>query len=375
MGWLAVSPRAGVEGFTMIDLLGSRMRGGIRFVLAAFVVVALWGTAPRAAQARLLRVPDAFGTIQAAVDAASAGDLVDVGPGSHCGATIDKRVTLVGRGLATIVGCADGPVLSNGVRAGFRLPGADGVSAASGTRIEGFVFDGRGISETNLAPLGVAVIATFANDVRVEHNTVLGTVQAITNTAGDRWVIAHNRVEGLTVFDCTGALCGGGDGIVIQVARDGGDAPGGPGAPVNRPKANLVFDNLVTGSIPDGFGVFSMVGVFLFDADGTVVTRNRLAIPDNPDADAIGQGVLVSDVCCGEAPLLPGARNTVITFNDGRDSQIGVEIDGSGGENTQGLALFGNLGPVVVEGVVVDDGPRPRRPFAHRHRPPHRPMF
>jgi hypothetical protein len=347
----------------------------MRVVMVGAAAAALWGGAARTAEARILRVPDAFATIQAAVDAADAGDLVDVGPGSHCGATIDKPVTLVGRGLATIVGCADGPVLSNGVRAGFRLPGADGASAASGTRIEGFVFDGRGISGDNLAPLGVAVIAGFANDVRVEHNLVLGTVQAITTPAGDRWVIAHNRIEGLTVFDCTGALCGGGDGIVIQLARDGGDAPGGPGASVNRPEGNLVFDNLVTGAIPDGFGVFSMVGVFLFDADRTVVTRNRLSIPDNPAAEAIGQGVLVSDVCCGEAPLLPGARHTVITFNDGRDSQIGVEIDGTGGENTEGLVLFRNAGPVVVEGAVVDDGPPPRRPFAHRLRPPHRPMF
>jgi len=358
----------------MIQLLGKRGSvAGAASVTAAAATLAL--AAPRAAEASLLRVPDGFATIQAAVDAADARDVIDVGPGSHCGATIDKPVTLVGHGRATIVGCADGPALSNGVRAGFRLPGTNGASGASGTRIDGFVFDGRGISGDNLAPLGVAVIAAFADDVRVEHNVVLGTVQAITDTAGDRWVIAHNRIEGITVFDCTGALCGGGDGIVIQLARDGGDAPGGPGAAINRPEQNLVFDNLVTGAIPDGFGVFSMVGVFLFDADGTVVTRNRLSIPDNPNADAVGKGVLVSDVCCGEAPLLPGARHTIITFNDGRDSQVAVEIDGSGGENTLGLVLFGNLGPVIVEGNAVDDGPPPRRPFGRGHRPPHHPMF
>jgi hypothetical protein len=345
-------------------------RGG-----AAVLAVCIWGLAASRAEARVLRVPQAFGTIQAAVDAAAAGDVIDVRPGSYCGAVIDKPLTLLGHGRATIVGCADGPVLSNGVRAGFRLPGEAGTSGASGTRIEGFVFDGRGISGDNLGPLGVAVIATFANDVRVEHNLVLGTVQAITDTAGDRWVIAHNRIEGFTVFDCTGAFCGGGDGLVIQPARDGDDVPGGPGAPANRPEGNWVFDNVVTGTIPDGFGVFSVVGVFLFDADRAVVTRNRLSIPDNPNADAIGQGVLVSDECCGEAPLTPGPRGEVITLNDGRDSQIAVEIDGTGGENTQGLVLFGNLGPVVVEGAVVDEGPPPRRPCVAGRRPHHRPMF
>ena len=50
-------------------------------------------------------------------------------------------------------------MLAGGVRAGFRLAGADGVSGASGTQIEGFVFDGRGVSAANLEPLGVAIIA------------------------------------------------------------------------------------------------------------------------------------------------------------------------------------------------------------------------
>jgi hypothetical protein len=131
----------------------------------------------------------------------------------------------------------------------------------------------------------------------------------------------------------------------------------------------------VSGAIPDGFDVFSLVGVFVLDADGTFVSRNSLSIPDNPNADAIGQGVLVSNVCCGEPALEPGARNTVVTFNDGRDSQIGVEIDGTGGENTLGLRLFGNLGTELVEGNVVDPRvPRRRPPRFGRHIV-HRPMF
>jgi nitrous oxidase accessory protein NosD len=327
---------------------------------SGFVVVAgLLAAAPGEAQARTRRVPDRYPTIQSAVDAADAGDVIDVGPGRHCGATIDRPVRLRGDGRAVIVGCADGPVLANGVRAGFRLPGVDGASAASGTQIEGFVFDGRGVSAANLEPLGVAIIATFANDVRVERNRVLGTVQGITNTGGDRWVIAHNVIDDLAVFDC----------IVIQLSQ------GQSGAPDSRPQRNFVAGNVVSGAIPDGFGVFSMVGVFVFAADGTVVTNNRLSIPDNPNADAIGQGVLVDNSCCGQPAVTPGARNTVVTFNDGRGSEIAVEIDGTGGENTQGLVLFGNLGPVVVEGALVDDGPRPRRPFVHGRRLAHRPLF
>ena len=69
------------------------------------------------------RVPERYATIQAAVDAADAGDVIDVSPGRHCGATIDRPVRLDGNGRAVIVGCADGPALAGGVRAGFRLAG------------------------------------------------------------------------------------------------------------------------------------------------------------------------------------------------------------------------------------------------------------
>ena len=176
-------------------------------------------------------------------------------------------------------------------------------------------------------------------------NVFLGTVQAITNTAGDGWFIARNRIEGLTLFDCTGALCAGGDGIVIQLARDTIAAAGGPGAPVNRPEHNVVVGNQVSGAIPDGFDDFSMAGIFVFAADDTAVERNEVSIPDNPNADATGDGVLVTNVCCGEPAVSPGARRTLVLFNDGHDSQFGVVVEGSGGDNTGGLVLLRQLGP------------------------------
>ena len=329
------------------------------------VVCGLLTSEASAAHARVRRVPERYGTIQAAIDAASAGDVVDVAPGSYCGATVTTALTLLGHGRATIVGCQENPTISDELRAGFYLPGADGASAASGSRIEGFAFDGRGISADNLDPLAVGIFARFANDVRVEGNVFLGTVQAITNTAGDGWFIARNQIEGLSLFDCAGALCAGGDGIVIQLARDTIAAAGGPGAPVNRPEHNIVLGNRVSGEIPDGFSDFSMAGIFVFAADDTTVERNDVNIPDNPNADATGDGVLISNVCCGEPPVSPGARRTRVLFNDGRDSQFGVVIEGSGGDNTGGLALYGNSGPVMVEGTLVDDHP-PRRPLVAR---------
>ena len=330
------------------------------------IVCGLVLSAASAAEARLRRVPGIYRTIQAAVDAAEAGDVVDVAPGSYCGATITTKLTLLGHGKATIVGCPESPTIGDELRAGFYLPDADGANAASGTRIDGFVFDGSGISEDDLDPIALGVFARFANDLRVTNNLFLGTVQAITNTAGDGWLIARNHIEGLTLFDCTGALCAGGDGIVIQIARDDVATPGGPSAAINRPERNVVVGNEVTGAIPDAFDAFSMAGVFVFAADDTLVERNRVSIPDNPTADATGDGVLVSNVCCGEPALTPGARRTTVIFNDGHDSQFGVVVEGTGGDNTGGLTLFGNSGPLMVEGALVPSAPPPRRPMAAR---------
>jgi len=321
---------------------------------------------PASARASVLHVPGDHATIQEAVNAASPGDEIAVGPGSHCGATIDRPLTLSGGGRAVIVGCDAGPIVFGALHAGFFLAGSGGDSPASGTRISGFVFDGRGVSNTNLAPIAMAVFGRFANDVQVTNNVFLGTVQAITNTAGDRWFISGNRIRDLTLFDCTGSFCSGGAGIVVQVAPAGVAAPGGGGADVNRPEANVVSDNQVDGNIPDNFGVFSMVGVFVFAADGTVVVRNRVSIPDNPRADATGEGILVDDTCCGSpTPVTPGARNTVVVLNDGRGSQFGVVVEGTGGENTQGLVLFGNLGLESIQGVE-SRGPGPRGPHHSR---------
>jgi hypothetical protein len=188
--------------------------------------------------------------------------------------------------------------------------------------------------------------------VHVFNNRFLGTVQAVTSSGGDRWFIWHNRIEDLTLFDCSG-LCTGGDAIVIQIARGSLAAPGGSADPINRPEQNVVVGNRISGSLPDGFDAFGMVGIFLFAADRTLVSHNVIGIPDNPAADAQGYGVAVSNVCCGDfTPNLPGSRNTVILFNDAGRSEIGFVVEGSGGENTQGLVLLHNRGSEVIEGAA-----------------------
>ena len=190
----------------------------LRGLLLGAAVCAASVCAAAGASAKVLRVPSRLPTIQAAVDAAEPGDEIRVASGEFCGAVIDKRLTLVGTGRSRIIGCAAGPTIVAGARVGFFLPGTAGVNPASGTEISGFVFDGRGVSSANLAPLAFGVFARFGRDIVVADNRFEGTAQAITNTAGDGWRIEHNRIHGLTLLDCTG-LCAGGDGIVIQPGR------------------------------------------------------------------------------------------------------------------------------------------------------------
>src|SRR5688572_20948007 len=94
--------------------------------------LALMSVSP-ALSAAVLRVPNDFASIQQAADAATAGDEIRVGPGTYCGATLEKRLVLRGAGNPVIVGCETGPAFTTGARLGFFLPGSAGTSAASGS--------------------------------------------------------------------------------------------------------------------------------------------------------------------------------------------------------------------------------------------------
>jgi len=284
-------------------------------------------------RANILRVPQRYATIQAAVDAASDGDKIVVSRGRFCGATITRRLVLEGKHGATIVGC-EAPV-SGAFRIGFLLP--DG--GASGTSIRGFRFDGRGVSNANLAPLGAGILARSADDVTVLGNHFDGTFQAITNTDGSDWSVLFNRVEHLTALTCDGA-CAGGDAIVFQqrLVLD------------RRPRGNVAAFNRVQGDIPDGLNEFSMVGVLVLGQARARVVANLFEIPHHPGAEAQGVGVLVTDHCCAAVEVSTSVKTDVF-FNDGRRSELVLRVDpdvNGGPGNLEGARIFGNRGEVEL---------------------------
>jgi len=309
-------------------------------VFSTVVLVLVLAVASHVAVADTIRVPEDQPTIQAAIDAASAGDQVRVGPGQWCGATVTKQLDLFGEGGATLVGCpSPAPNLAGVLRIGFFLPNA----SASGTTIRHFVFDGRGVSNANLAPLSFAVFARDASNVVVEQNNILGTVQAITNTQGSGWTVSHNTIDGLTVFACDGPFCGGGDGIVFQERR----------VAMPRGADNGATFNVITGAVPNALNAFSMVGILAIAQDGTVIKNNRISIPNNPVALGDGQAIVITDACCGLPAGFLTSINSVIVNNDGRGSEFSVVIEkdfGGGTGNSAGTTLRGNFGVNDING-------------------------
>ncbi|MBI4667765.1 MAG: T9SS type A sorting domain-containing protein, partial [Elusimicrobia bacterium] len=342
---------------------------------------------------KTIKVPKDYPTLQAAVDAANPGDMINIGPGNFCGAYISKRLEIVGtkgqypltlpsppRGEGggegvVIIGCpAPAPFHPSGFRVGLWLSS----SAASGTTIKNITFDGKGVSNMNLKPLGMAIQARDLNNgnakinyVTVENNTIIGTIQGITNNAGDNWNIRNNTIKNLSVFDCvTGArFCGGGVGIVSQVWR--GDVQAGQ--PMSRPFNTTIVQNDVSGKIPDTLTLFSMVGIWALSLDQALIVNNKMTIPDNPNTSAGGVGIWVANTCCGSpagSPVSaqgsdyawPPSINVQVTKNDGSDSEFAIIIDSG---NTTGLVLKDNKGLIIVgDEVVQDPKKRQRRKIA-----------
>lgn len=310
------------------------MKVKVSLVLAILVfTLCLVTDSSRATSSNTLQVPGDYPTIQAAVDAAAAGDTIRVGPGSWCGASVNKQLNLIGEGNATIIGCAESPTAYPFFRTGFFLPNG----GASGTTIRHFTFDGHGISNTNLDPLTFAVFARDANNVVVEQNSVLGTVQAITNTRGSGWTVGHNTIDGLTVFTCDG-FCGGGDAIVFQQREN------------TLPAAtdNEASFNTITGSIPNTLVQFSMTGIFLINQEGSVIKNNKIALTALGSSATPGEAILVSNICCGIPASFGFSSNSVIVNNDGRKSFYSVVIDPG---NFVGTTLRGNFGLNSIDGA------------------------
>ncbi|MBA7580204.1 hypothetical protein ES708_22095 [subsurface metagenome] len=244
----------------------------------------------------VLNVPNDYPTIQKAIDAASNGDKIIVGPGEWFGAVVDKAVEIRGAGGAVIV---DGPERLPDVKLGFRVT-TDGVT------ISHFTFE-------VALPVYTYGGEDKVNDVTVEHNVMINPVQGITNWGGSRWVIRYNIITGLW-----GYPTGGGIGILVGGALID---------PVDPARDNLVAFNKITADFNGQLG-HSFAGICLYTKRGEItgnkVVHNDVLITGN-DTYAIVMAFLPSTMAtppgiCPEDVL----NDNKIGFNDLRGSNVGI---------------------------------------------------
>jgi len=289
-------------------------------ILSAIMVLSVLSAIPGETEAKppgaaTWEVPGDFDTIQDAIDSdlVSDGDRIMVGPGEWFGATVTKAVEIKGTGGAVIV---DGPAHSSGwLHFGFQLGyGAGG----DGATISHFTFDCGAPSYTTPA-LVFPVFSFDADDVTVEHCTMNGALQGVTNWEGDGWTVEHNTLNGLATRN------GGGIGIFCG-SYSGATADD-----------STIRYNTVTGTLEvhaEDKGGYGGSGIVLYadyrwgkqgaeEITGNEISHNRISmISDNPDV--VDFNAIELTESRDDPELEPVIFENTIEKNDMRGSANGI---------------------------------------------------
>jgi hypothetical protein len=305
---------------------------GKRLLLGFVVVIAILGLSLNA-QAKNLRVPDDYATIQEAVDAAGDGDVIKVDAGQFAGAIINKPVTIKGSGNDTIIdpGVAYHPV-AVWYKTAFRLD-----AGADGTEISHMMIPNK-LSDLYL----FGVFSRYVDDVSIHHLTITSTIQGITNWNGSGWTIMHNKLFGVSDY--------GGGGIGILIGTNDPDTPAN-GSLVSHNKVEGIVDaNLYSGPgvlLTSGHGTANIYGG---DVTGNKVVRNRCLMTG---LNGVGIETNDTDLRFG---LPPRVRDNKIGFNDNRGStyEMYFELDADM-YNTVSKNLGKNRGHGLTPASVFND--------------------
>jgi hypothetical protein len=249
----------------------------------------------------VLLVPEAYPTIQAAIDAAAAGDTVRVGPGTY-----NERIDFLGKPIVveSTGGAAATIIQPNG---GVGAIVTMSLSGAQTPVLRGFTIRG-GVSD-----LWAGGIYISGGSPLIENNVVTGNAGCL--GAGITVQFSGATIRNNTISDNTMPLCIGGTGGGIRI--------GGAGA------AQIV-DNVISGNTSDTDGG----GIALFAAGAPTITRN--VIRGNVAESGIGGGISLYN---GSDALI---TNNIITRNRA-----------SRGGGIGWLVPSGNTGPKVVNNTLA----------------------
>lgn len=224
--------------------------------------------------AKVLRVPEKYKTIQQAVEAAQAGDVIRVGPGSYEGpvhiigeAKNDLQIITIGApGSIELVG--DHKAMDRIDRAGFYL------QDVSGVMIKGFK-----VRDFGMGPLkgrGESFLLINAHNNRIEHNEMTASdMMGITLLNSSNNIVAHNNMY-LNDIDVEGRV-GTGCGVHIE----------GMTAESNQIHHNEIWGNPLSGVMIMMAGPGNAIteniirdgglwGVTNRSTDGTIIENNQI---------------------------------------------------------------------------------------------------
>lgn len=273
--------------------------------LASITMIAI----PVSAKRGVIKVPEDYATIQAAINAAQDGDLILVGPGEYAGAVVNKTVEIRGEEGETVIN--DGPrffpepsVIKYTV--GFLFFFGSG----NGSSISGFTFESDVVTNCSVENLVFPIFSLGTDNVVVKNNVIHDAVWGITNWEGSNWVIKDNDILGSQISSCINdwgdVVQIGGVGIVISsiwggpsndnvvkgnriigapqadgftiavrwataialVSQKGEAGPEPTGGPVQN---NRIVDNYIAWGGPSG------IGIALLDGWGDDVVNNKVA--------------------------------------------------------------------------------------------------
>jgi len=297
--------------------------------------------------------------LQALVDAAAAGDTVEVGPGEYAGdLVIDRPLRLVGRGRPRLLGSGAGSVVR--------------VRAAAVT-VEGFAIDGREGGDLGRDSAGVHVAGARAT---VRGCEISGALFGVYLREADGAVVADCEIRGIPgrdpgdkgsgihIWNTQGFLIAGNrivdtrDGIYIQSASQGAIV-GNHAADVRYGLHYMFSDDNV---FEDNTFAGAAAGTALMYSQRITFRRNRFLhnrgfasvglLFKNCD-DVLAEDNLIADNARGiflEGSYRDTFRRNVIAASD----TAVVLYDSCGSVRFEGNSFVGNLTPLTLVGRRTD---------------------